>query len=155
MVGPPGSGKTLLARTLPTILPAKSVNEMLEVSKIYNVTGRLLGDTPLVRERPFRAPHHTISYAELVGGGKWPHPGEVSLSHRGVHFLDEFPEFGQATLELRRQPVEDGMVTISRAQGSVTVPARFSLVAAMNPCPCGYFGDTAKECSRSSTCVFL
>ncbi len=137
MVGPPGSGKTLLARALPAILPRMSIEEALDVTRIYSVADQLPSDVPLVRNRPFRAPHHTISHAGLVGGGKWPHPGEVSLAHRGVLFLDELPEFGQRVLEVLRQPIEDHTVTISRAQGSLTFPANFMLVAAMNPCPCG------------------
>ncbi len=149
MSGPPGSGKTLLARSLPTILPQMSMAEALEVTKIYSVSGLLPPDTPLIRQRPFRAPHYTISHAGLVGGGRWPRPGEISLSHRGVLFLDEFPEFGHATLETLRQPLEDKVVTISRAQGSVTFTANFMMVAAMNPCPCGYFGDPVKECTCS------
>ena len=125
MSGPPGSGKTLLARSLPTILPQMHINEALEVTKIYSVSGLLPQDTPLIRQRPFRAPHYTISHAGLVGGGRWPRPGEISLSHRGVLFLDELPEFGHADLEVLRQPMEDKVVTISRAQGSVTFPANF------------------------------
>ncbi|MBI4332508.1 MAG: YifB family Mg chelatase-like AAA ATPase [Chloroflexi bacterium] len=147
MMGPPGSGKTLLARSLPGILPRMTVDESLEVTKIYSVAGLLPTDTPLIKQRPFRSPHYTISNAGLVGGGHWPRPGEISLSHRGVLFLDEFPEFGRAVLEVLRQPLEDKVVTISRAQGSVTFPANFMLVAAMNPCPCGYYGDPVKECS--------
>ncbi|MBI4288927.1 MAG: YifB family Mg chelatase-like AAA ATPase [Chloroflexi bacterium] len=149
MTGPPGSGKTLLARSMPSILPAMSQDEAIEVTKIYSVSGLLPSDTPLVRQRPFRAPHYTISQAGLVGGGRWPRPGEVSLSHRGVLFLDELPEFGTAGLEVLRQPLEDRVVTISRAQGSVTFPANFMLVAAMNPCPCGYYGDPLKNCTCS------
>jgi magnesium chelatase family protein len=122
-------------------------DEALEVTKIYSVSGLLPSDTPLIRQRPFRAPHHTISQAGLVGGGRWPRPGEVSLSHRGVLFLDELPEFGHNSLEALRQPVEDRIVTISRAQGSLTFPANFMLVAALNPCPCGYHGDPVKECN--------
>lgn len=154
MTGPPGSGKTLLARALPSILPRMSPEESLEVTKIYSVSGLLPQDTPLITSRPFRSPHHTISHAGLVGGGRWPRPGEISLSHRGVLFLDELPEFGNAGLEVLRQPLEDKVVTISRAQGSVTFPANFMLVAAMNPCPCGYYGDPVKECTCSSTMVF-
>jgi magnesium chelatase family protein len=151
MSGPPGSGKTMLARSLPSILPKMTMEESLEVTKIYSVSGLLPSDTPLITQRPFRSPHYTISHAGLVGGGRWPRPGEISLSHRGVLFLDEFPEFGHATLEVLRQPLEDRMVTISRAQGSITFPANFMLVAAMNPCPCGYYGDPVKECRCSSS----
>ncbi len=150
MSGPPGSGKTMLARSLPTILPEMSIDESLEVTKVYSVSGLLRSDTPIISQRPFRAPHYTISHAGLVGGGRWPRPGEISLSHRGVLFLDEFLEFGHAVLEVLRQPLEDKMVTISRAQGSITFPANFMLVAAMNPCPCGYYGDPVKECRCTS-----
>jgi magnesium chelatase family protein len=146
MSGPPGSGKTMLARALPSILPTMTLEEALEVTKIYSVSGLLSSDTPLVNQRPFRAPHYTISHAGLVGGGHLPRPGEISLCHRGVLFLDEFPEFSRISLESLRQPLEDKIVTISRAQGSVTFPANFTLAAAMNPCPCGYYGDSVKEC---------
>jgi magnesium chelatase family protein len=151
MSGPPGSGKTMLARSLPSIMPAMTLAEALEVTKIYSVSGLLSQDTPLINQRPYRSPHYTISHAGLVGGGHWPRPGEISLSHRGVLFLDEFPEFSHMSLESLRQPVEDKVVTISRAQGSVTFPANFMLVAAMNPCPCGYYGDPVKECKCSSS----
>lgn len=147
MMGPPGSGKTLLARTLPSIFPPMTNEESLEVTKIYSVSGLLPSDTPLIRQRPFRSPHHTISNAGLVGGGHLPKPGEISLSHRGILFLDELPEFGHALLETLRQPLEDKVVTISRAQGSVSFPANFMLVGAMNPCPCGYFGDPFRQCT--------
>ncbi|MBI5285314.1 MAG: ATP-binding protein, partial [Chloroflexi bacterium] len=136
--GPPGSGKTLLARALPSILPSMTPEETLEATKIYSVAGLLPSDTPLVQRRPFRAPHHTISHAGLVGGGRNPRPGEITLSHRGVLFLDELPEFGQQVLEVMRQPLEDRTVTISRAQGTITYPANFMLVCAQNPCPCRY-----------------
>ena len=149
MVGPPGAGKTLMARALPGILPALSLEEALEVTRIYSISDKLPPDTPLIQQRPFRAPHHTISHAGLVGGGHWPRPGEISLAHRGVLFLDEMPEFSRRVLEVMRQPLEDKVVTISRAQGSLTFPANFMLIAAMNPCPCGYFGDPKRECTCS------
>ncbi len=150
MIGPPGSGKTMLARSVSSIIPRMTMDESLEVTKIYSVAGLLPSDTPLIMQRPFRSPHYTISHAGLVGGGKMPRPGEISLSHRGVLFLDELPEFGHIALEALRQPLEDRVVTISRAQGTVTYPASFMLVAAMNPCPCGFHGDTLKECRCSS-----
>lgn len=144
--GPPGSGKTLLARTFPSILPRFTLSEAIEVTKVYSVAGLLKGGTPLITKRPFRAPHHTSSGVSIIGGGKFPHPGEISLSHRGVMFLDEFPEFPRFVLESLRQPLEDGTVTVSRAQGTVTYPARFTLVASQNPCPCGFATDVNKEC---------
>ena len=147
------AGKTLLARSMPSILPAMSVDESLEVTKIYSVAGMLPDDVPLIRHRPFRAPHHTISHAGLVGGGAWPRPGEISLAHRGVLFLDELPEFSSKSLETMRQPLEDKIVTISRAQGTLTFPANFMLVAAMNPCPCGYFSDPHRECTCSAATI--
>ncbi|MFN3309265.1 MAG: YifB family Mg chelatase-like AAA ATPase [Anaerolineales bacterium] len=153
MIGPPGAGKTLLARAMPGILPRLTIEEALDVTRIYSVADQLPADVPLVRVRPFRAPHHTISHAGLVGGGNWPHPGEISLAHRGVLFLDELPEFSPRTLEVLRQPLEDKVVTISRAQGSLTFPANFQLVAAMNPCPCGYYGDPHKACTCSPQMV--
>ena len=147
MCGPPGSGKTLLARALPGILPSLNASEALDVTRIYSVCGLLPPDRPLIRQRPFRSPHHTISNAGLVGGGRWPKPGEISLSHHGILFLDELPEFGHAVLEVLRQPLEDKVVTISRANGSLTFPANFMLVGAMNPCPCGFFGDLYRACT--------
>ena len=153
MNGPPGAGKTLLARSLPGIMPRMSIDEALDVTRIYSILDQLPSHTPLIQQRPFRAPHHTISHAGLVGGGTWPQPGEISLAHRGVLFLDEFPEFGRRVLEVLRQPLEDKTVTISRAQGSLTFPANFMLVAAMNPCPCGYFSDPVKVCTCSSSAI--
>lgn len=151
MTGPPGAGKTLLARAFPSILPQLTLNEALEVTRIYSVADMLPSDKPLLRARPFRAPHHTISHAGLVGGGRWPRPGEISLAHRGVLFLDELPEFDARSLEAMRQPLEgERIVSISRAQGSLTFPANFLLLAAMNPCPCGYYGHPTKECTCAS-----
>jgi magnesium chelatase family protein len=143
--GPPGAGKTLLARTLPSILPKLTLNESLEVTKIYSISG-LLDKNPIVTERPFRSPHHTTSHIGLIGGGQNPKPGEISLAHRGILFLDEFPEFPRHVLEALRQPMEDGFVVISRASGRVLFPSKFILFAAQNPCPCGYFGDPMHDC---------
>jgi magnesium chelatase family protein len=142
-----------MARALPGILPHMSIDEALDVTRIYSVADQLPENVPLVRCRPFRAPHHTISHAGLVGGGNWPQPGEISLAHRGVLFLDEMPEFGQRVLEVMRQPLEDKSVTISRAQGSLTFPASFQLIGAMNPCPCGYYGDAVKDCTCSNRAI--
>lgn len=144
--GPPGSGKTLLARSLPSILPRLSRNESLEVSKIHSVAGLLDSRSPLIDTRPFRSPHHTSSGVSLIGGGSFPHPGEISLAHRGVIFLDELAEFPRSVLENLRQPLEDGIITVTRAAGTVTFPAKFILVAATNPCPCGFATDPQKEC---------
>lgn len=135
------------------ILPEMSIEESLDVTRIYSVADQLPAGTPLIRHRPFRAPHHTISHAGLVGGGNIPKPGEISLAHRGVLFLDEFPEFGQRVLEVMRQPMEDKVVTISRAKGSLTFSANFQLIAAMNPCPCGYYGDSQKPCTCAAPVV--
>lgn len=151
--GPPGGGKTLLARCLPSILPPLSLDESLEVTAVYSVAGLLPADVPLVRDRPFRAPHHTISNAGLIGGGSWPRPGEVSLAHHGVLFLDELPEFDPAVLEGLRQPIEDRRVTIARAAGSAVFPASVTLVAARNPCPCGYHGDPDHACTCAVSAV--
>ena len=153
MVGSPGSGKTLLARAMPGILPEMSIEESLDVTRIYSVADQLPAGTPLIKHRPFRAPHHTISHAGLVGGGNIPKPGEISLAHRGVLFLDEFPEFGTRVLEVMRQPMEDKVVTISRAKGSLTFSANFQLIAAMNPCPCGFYGDSLKPCTCAPAMV--
>ncbi len=149
MIGSPGTGKTMLARRLPTILPNLSFEEALETTKIYSVSGLLPSNSSLIATRPFRSPHHTISDAGLIGGGAIPKPGEVSLAHNGVLFLDELPEFKKNVLEVMRQPLEDGSVTISRATTSITYPATLMLVTAMNPCPCGFYGDPKKECTCS------
>lgn len=153
MQGPPGVGKSLLSRALPGILPRLTQEEALEVTRIYSTADMLDSAHPLIRARPFRAPHHTVSTAGLVGGGAIPRPGEISLAHRGVLFLDEFTEYGARALEVLRQPLEDKIVTISRAQGSLTFPANFLLIAAMNPCPCGYYGDTQRPCTCSPATI--
>src|SRR5436309_9180568 len=149
MIGPPGTGKTLLAKRLPTIMPPLTPAESLETTRIYSAMGLLPPGEPLMSRRPFRPPHHSVSDAGLVGGGSPPHPGEISLAHKGVLFLDELPEFNRKTLEVLRQPLEEGMVTISRALRSTTFPAEFILVAAMNPCPCGYRSDPRRACTCS------
>lgn len=149
MIGSPGSGKTMIARRVPSILPPMSIDEALEVSKIHSVVGASKGSSSFVTKRPFRAPHHTVSSFGLLGGGSHPKPGEVSLAHRGVLFLDEFAEFPRPALEVLRQPLEDGLVSVSRASAATTFPSRFMLVAAMNPCPCGYYNDPSKDCHCS------
>ncbi|MBE7023446.1 MAG: YifB family Mg chelatase-like AAA ATPase [Clostridia bacterium] len=151
MIGPPGSGKTMIAQRIPSILPELTFEESLEVTKIHSIAGTLTDSSPLVAERPFRHPHHTISSVGLSGGGTNPKPGEISLSHNGVLFMDELPEFRRDALEAMRQPLEDGEITISRAGGSATYPCSVMLVASMNPCPCGYYGDKNKECNCSQT----
>jgi magnesium chelatase family protein len=147
MIGPPGSGKTMLAKRIPSILPPMTFDEALETTKIHSIAGIIPKDQPLITERPFRSPHHTVSDAALVGGGSFPRPGEVSFSHHGVLFLDELPEFKKNVLEVLRQPLEDSKVTVSRSKLSLEFPANFMLASAMNPCPCGYYTDPTKECT--------
>lgn len=151
MIGPPGSGKTMLAKRLPTIMPPLSYEEAIEITKIHSICGLTKHNHALIDKRPFRSPHHTSSPAGLIGGGTIPKPGEVSLAHNGILFLDELPEFTRSVLEVLRQPIEDGVVTISRSKTALTFPASFMLVGSMNPCPCGYYGDTVKECSCSTS----
>ena len=153
LIGPPGSGKSMLSKRLPSILPDMTWEESLEVSQIYSVMGMLTPKNPLITQRPFRSPHHTISNAGLAGGGSNPRPGEISMAHKGVLFLDEMPEFRKDTLDLMRQPLEDGRVTISRVSGAVTYPAEFMLVSAMNPCKCGWYGDPSGRCRCSANAV--
>ena len=153
MIGSPGSGKTMLAKRLPTILPDLSFDEALEVTKIYSIAGKLPFDKAIITKRPFRSPHHTVSGVSLTGGGTIPSPGEISLAHRGVLFLDEFPEFRKDAIEAMRQPLEDGYLTVSRVSGSATFPSSSMLIAGMNPCSCGYYGDPSRECTCSPLSV--
>jgi magnesium chelatase family protein len=154
LVGSPGAGKTFLARAMPSILPEMSIEESLDVTRIYSVADQLPAGTPLIRHRPFRAPHHTISHAGLVGGGNIPKPGEISLAHRGVLFVDEFPEFGVRVFEVIYQLMEDKVVTLSRAKGSLTFSANFQLIAPINPCPCGWLNDSQKSLWVCACCRY-
>lgn len=154
LYGPPGSGKTMLARRIPSILPAPTIDEILEMTRIHSVAGHLDPDKPLLRVRPFRSPHHSASTAGIIGGGKMPRPGEVSLAHRGVLFFDELPEYNREVLEALRQPLEDRIVTVTRVSASITYPADFMFIGSMNPCPCGNYGDPRRECRCSPTQIF-
>jgi magnesium chelatase family protein len=154
MIGPPGSGKTALAKAFASILPPLTIEESIEASKNWSAAGLLSAENPYLTNRPFREPHHTASLASVIGGGTNPRPGEISLAHRGVLFMDEFPEFHRDVLESLRQPLESGEISVSRAKGSLVFPARFQLIAAMNPCPCGFYGDPENECRCSASEMF-